>query len=319
MVTREAEQHAERPGCDLGVHLHAVLECLTGPVQHVTPQVRKSGRLNHPERHRPVDLGPQPGYPVEFAHADIGGTLAGNPRGRHLEDGPATRGHRSSETEEFRLGGVGAGHRLAIDRTVALCPRSRETKRPSFDRLLNDSGHHGDVVVGGILVAGAALTHRIAAHRTVGDLRAVIYCEAALLDGVQVLREALPLPGDALRERGARDVLDALHQLDQPLLTTGSHRREAHTAVPADHRRDTVHARRFQGLVPADLAVIVGVDVDESWGHDPAGGVDGLGGLTVESRIVAGTPAHLHDPAVLDADVGADTGRHPFRRRRSRR
>ena len=44
---------------------------------------------------------------------------------------------------------------------------------------------------------------------------------AAPLERVEVLGKALPLPLDALVQRGARDVLDALHELDQPSCWSG--------------------------------------------------------------------------------------------------
>ena len=129
---------------------------------------------------------------------------------------------------------------------MSLGARRREAERARLDGLLHDAGHRGDVVVGGRLVAGAALAHRVAAHRAVRDLRAEIDGERPLLDGVEVLGEALPLPGDALGQRGAGDVLDAFHQLDQPLFAAGADRREPDAAVAADHGGDAVQARRLQ-------------------------------------------------------------------------
>src|SRR4029077_11559365 len=152
-------------------------------------------------------------------------------------------------------------------------------------------------------VARAPLPHRVSAHGTMRDLGAEIDCQVTLLDGVEVLRKALPLPGDALRQSGTRDVLDALHQFDQPLLTTGTHRREPDAAVAADDGRDAMQAGRLQRLVPADLTVVVRVDVDEAGCHDPAGGVAGGARLALEPRAIPVAAAHLYDAAILDADV----------------
>ena len=41
------------------------------------------------------------------------------------------------------------------------------------------------------------------------------------VERVEVLGEGLPAPLDALVQRGAGDVLDAFHDLDQPLLPPG--------------------------------------------------------------------------------------------------
>lgn len=62
----------------------------------------------------------------------------------------------------------------------------------------------------------------------------------------------------------------------------------------------------FQRVVPADLAVVVGVDVDETGGDDAPRRVDlvrcvGLQAVTGPVSTVAA--AYLDDAAVLDADV----------------
>ena len=74
---------------------------------------------------------------------------------------------------------------------------------------------------GGQLVAGAALAHRVGADGAVGHLAADVDREVLLADRVEVLGVGLPPPGDALGQRGTRDVLDTLHQPDQPVLAAG--------------------------------------------------------------------------------------------------
>ncbi len=53
------------------------------------------------------------------------------------------------------------------------------------------------------------------------ELRAEVDGRLAVLERVEVLREGLPLPVDAFGERGAGNVFDAFHQLDQPLFLAG--------------------------------------------------------------------------------------------------
>ena len=114
----------------------------------------------------------------------------------------------------------------------------------------------------GRLVLRAALAHHVGAHRAVRHLRADVERARHALERVEVLGEALPLPADALGERGARDVLDALHQADQPVVAVGARRREADAAVAHHDRRDAVPRRRREVRVPGHLPVVVGVDVD---------------------------------------------------------
>ena len=125
-------------------------------------------------------------------------------------------------------------------------------------------------------------------------------------DVVHVVGERLPLaPLHALVQRGAGDVLDALHQLDQRLLAARAHRREADAAVAHHDRGRTVAGRRIHHVVPADLAVVVGVHVDPAGRDDRAVGVDGL------VRGVGDRAADRDDHAVAHADVAG-------RRRRTR-
>ena len=305
VVAGEAEQHAEGAGSELGVHPDPVVECLPGDVELLAPQVRGGLGLHHRERQRAVDLGGQPDHPVQFLHRTVQAFTRGARR-CDLEDRLTAGRHRPSEREQFVLGGIGARHRFAVDGPVRLGAGGRKAQRPSLDRLLHDACHRCDVIGGGGLVAGAAIAHCIAPHRAVGDLSAEVDGQFLLLHRVQVLREALPAPADALGERRPGDVLDTLHQLDEPLLASRLHRGEADAAVAADDGGHAVHAGRLQQAVPTDLAVVVGVDVDEARGDDAAGGIDGLRRLPLQSGVVAVAATNFDDPAVLDPDVGPE-------------
>ena len=92
-----------------------------------------------------------------------------------------------------------------------------------------------------------------------------------VLDCIEVLRERLPFPIDPLTERGSRNVFDTLHEFDEELLFAGSNGGEPDTAVAHHHRGDAVPAGRRDVRVPRDLGVVVGVDVDEPGGDEPAG------------------------------------------------
>ena len=138
----------------------------------------------------------------------------------------------------------------------------------------DDVGHRREVVGRRRARARAALAHHVGAHRAVRHLRADVDRARPLGERVEVLGERLPAPVDALAQRGAGDVLDALHQLDQPLLAAGVHRREADAAVAHHDRGDAVPARRRELRVPGGLAVVVRVHVDEAGRDQQAVGVD---------------------------------------------
>ncbi|BBZ53841.1 hypothetical protein MPHO_08330 [Mycolicibacterium phocaicum] len=138
------------------------------------------------------------------------------------------------------------------------------------------------------------------------DLGAHVDGQFTLPDDVEVLAETLPAPRDALRQGSARDVLDTLHERDQPFLLAGAHGREADATVARNDRRHAVVARRLQHAVPADLAVVVGVDVHESGSDDLAAGVDRLGRITGQHRVVRTAAVNFDDLAVLDRDIGGE-------------
>ena len=173
---------------------------------------------------------------------------------------------------------------------------------PACDRLAHVPRHLGDVVGGRVLVGDAALAHHVHAQRHVRQERGDVHRELEAVERVEVLGEGLPAPLDALVQRGAGDVLDAFHHLDQALLPTRAHRREADAAVADDDGRDAVAGRRVEHRVPRGLAVVVRVDVDEPGRDEAAGGVDDLGGVAVDVLPDG------DDHAVLDRDVAHEPG-----------
>ena len=106
---------------------------------------------------------------------------------------------------------------------------------------------------------------------------------------------------DALVQRGAGDVFDALHQLHEEVVTIGTHRCEADAAVAEDRRRDAMPARRCELVVPGRLTVVVRVRIDEARRHERAVGVEDFARGAAER-------ADLDDDTVGDGDVGAVCG-----------
>ncbi len=200
--------------------LDTVLVRLARAVQLIAPQVGQPRRLDHPERHRPVDLGAQLGHPVEFAHDTSAGLSPAMPSGATSNTArPPAAMARPSPNSSCSAAYVPG----TASPSMARWPSVRDVEKPEragLDGLLDDARHGRDVVPGGLLVAGAAVAHRVPANSAVGDLRAEVDCEITLLDGVEVLGEAFPLPCDAFGQGAARNVLDALHQLDEPLFAS---------------------------------------------------------------------------------------------------
>ena len=176
-----------------------------------------------------------------------------------------------------------------------------EPERASVERIGERVAHRSDVGGGRVGAGEGAVAHHVDAERVVGHLAADVEGVTHAVERVHVRGERLPLPRQALGERGARDVLDALHQRDQPLAVLGPHRREADAARAHDRGGHPVEARRREVAVPARLAVGVRVQVDEA-GRDPrAVRVEGAARGAVDA-------ADGGDDAVADAEVTGARG-----------
>src|SRR5690606_36647246 len=99
------------------------------------------------------------------------------------------------------------------------------------DAGLYNLRHRLDVVGAGCFILCATSAHHVGPHRAVGDLRGDVDGARHRLERVEVRGKGLPTPDHALGHRCAGNVLDALHEPDQPLAIGLAHRREAHTAV----------------------------------------------------------------------------------------
>jgi hypothetical protein len=131
------------------------------------------------------------------------------------------------------------------------------------------------------------------------QLRADVDVETAVRKPVHVVGEAFPGPRNAGAQHRLGNVLDALHQLDQPQMIVRPAGREADAAIAHDHGRDAILRRGRDVLAPGDLAVIMGVDVDKACGDELASGVDLV-------LACVGDLADLGDAAVLDRDIGLE-------------
>ncbi len=145
-------------------------------------------------------------------------------------------------------------------------------------------------------VVGAALAEHVGAERTVRHETGHVEHPGRALHFVEVLAEGLPVPVHALGQRAARDVLHALHELDEPGPVRLARRCEADAAVAHHDGGHPVPARRRHLGVPGGLPVVVRVDVDPARRHQEAVGVDFAAPLFLDL-------ADGGDDAAVDGDV----------------
>ncbi len=284
----EAEQQADRAGSDLPRHRQAI--GIGGRQQLELAPVGVTAHLHERERHGPARcLGHSPEdrellVDIREVRHPLQHALAGRAdRARDAEQLAGLRGERRCE--------------VALARTVVQRAGGREAERAGLDPVTSESGHGLDVVRGGGLAAGSALPHHVKPQRSVRDLHGDVDVERPPVEGVHELRERLPVPRETLVEHRTRDVLDALHQLDEPVVIGGMHGREADPAVADDDGRDPVPRRGDHSFCPRGLAVVVRMDVDEAGRDEQSVGVDRALGARVEAT-------DLGDEAAVDRDVG---------------
>jgi hypothetical protein len=91
--------------------------------------------------------------------------------------------------------------------------------------------HLGNVIGGRRFEVDRTVAHDIDAQRMVRDLCAEIDRVRNAFKRVEIVRETLPIPFQALGEGDAGDLLDRFHQADQRLVVLAPHRGEADAAV----------------------------------------------------------------------------------------
>ena len=192
-----------------------------------------------------------------------------------------------------------------------------EAERAGLEAFLDDGSHLLDVLRVGVLVAGAAVAHDVGADSTVGDLCADVDGFGQAVEEVEVFGEGFPAPFHALGEGGAGDVFDAFHETDEPVAAVGGGGGEADAAVAHDDGGDAVPEGGGEEGVPGDLAVEVGVDVDEAGGDEFAVGVDFFAAEVVDfaderrrrpssmatSALAGGRAGAVDDESVADDEI----------------
>ncbi len=217
--------------------------------------------------------------------------------GDQLNDAGADLPERAGDGHKLGLWREGARHLIAVDRPVAHDAGGGEANRAGAQGFPDDQGDLAGLGLGRIGVAALRPQH-IVADRPVSDHRGDAQGVFPARQIIEIFAIGLPgAPGHAFVERCAGNVLDTLHQLDQRTLAAWPHRGEAHAAIAHDDGADAVAGRGIHLLVPGDLAVIVGVNIDPGGGDDCPVGVDDLLGGLGDAR------ADRDDHPVLHRDV----------------
>ena len=214
----EAEEHPGGPARDLRDDPPTGGAVVGAGGEGVAPGVARVGRLGE---------GVGGGGAGALHQVDEPRTVAGAALvvGHELEHAVAGSADGVAEGEQLVRRRVGARDEPVLRAVQDRAARADAAgARPQA--VLGQLRHLGDLVGARLALVGA-LAHHVGAQRGVRHLGGDVDGPRRLVERVEVLREALPVPVDALVERGAGDVLHALHQLDEEALGAGAHRREA--------------------------------------------------------------------------------------------
>ncbi len=120
--------------------------------------------------------------------------------------------------------------------------------------------------------------------------------EFARAERVEIFGKGLPVPRQPLGHHDFGNILDPLHHRDEHVALMRLAGREADPAIAHHGGGHAMVRRGREPVFPQRLPVIMGVDIDEAGGDDPAARIDFL----APARFDA---ADRGDPPVLDREV----------------
>ncbi len=166
------------------------------------------------------------------------------PIGDHLHHAGIDLAQRTGDADELFARRSERRCRLALARAVVQRARGGEPECAGADPFRRDAAHLRDLLGRRGLAICTALSHHEQAQRPVAHLRGEVDVVRTALERVEVVGDALPVPGQAFVQRGAGDVLHALHELDELRVVGGVDRSEPDAAVAHHDRR---HAMADEG------------------------------------------------------------------------
>ena len=214
----------------------------------------------------------------------------------------------------------------AVGRTVIERARGREAEGPGPQPFRGEFGHAPSVLLGGGLAVGAALAHHIDPQGSVRHLSRDIGIVGTCGNGIEEIREAVPVPRQSFAQHDFGNVLHALHQVDQHVVLILVAGREADAAIAEQHGRGAGPRGRRQPVAPGHLCIVMRVNVDEARRDELAACVDLLGALgnavadgrdpavdREKIRLIGIATRTIDDRAVADHQAGTGHAKAPWR------
>ncbi len=152
-----------------------------------------------------------------------------------LQDAATGAADRCGDPDELVDTSVVGRRQLTIHALVIERARGREAQRPRPDRVGGQRRHLRHLAGRRRAAGHGSLPQHVDAQRRMRHLGADVEVELPAGQDVEIFLVGLPGPRQPLVQRRARDVFDAFHQVDQPLMVCWDHRCEADAAVAGHH------------------------------------------------------------------------------------
>jgi len=298
----EREGEAGAPGAALCIDRQVLVPALVDPAQRPSMHLRiLAGGRDHVVQDRPPRCGRE-----HLEELDVGTDVAGALC--DLDEALVTFRQHARQVQDVLVAHDVGDHGGAVKvglHAVWAEALDGEAAEPGVHALVQEPGHLLALVLRCRFARfGLLEAHDVSHQRRRGHVLDDIDALGGAVERVQVLGNRLPIPVHAQPHRLVGDRFGAGHREHRAVAKLGPDRCKAETAVPEHHRGHAVVTRDGAPRVPANLGVVVGVQVDKARCHDLAGGVDLLFGRSLRAA------AELSHLAVADPDV-ALVARHP--------
>ena len=215
----------------------------------------------------------------------------------HFEHAVPHAAHGAANRDQFFGCGGGSGDQFAVDGLVQNRAAGGETQGSGTNAFLDNARHFGDIIGGGNCARHLTVAQHIGANRAVRNVGGNVNGARQFFQCGQIFGEGFPVPLHPLSECRAGNILNALHQADQPFVAVGARRGKSDTAIAHDNGGNAVPAGRSHFGVPSRLSVIMRVDVNKSGGDDFSARVNFFAALIFDV-------ADAGYQAAIDCDIG---------------
>ncbi len=183
-----------------GTHFESLGVGRGDAIEHVPPLVGAAVGLGDGDRQRPT----RGRHHVAERCRTRGRRRGSRTPGEHAA---APGAHGFGDAHQLGRGRGEGRRRLSAARLVVERARRGEPEGAGGNGLADEVAHGRDLLGRGLGPVGASFAHHVEPERAVGDLGGEVDVVGTAFEGIEVLAERLPLPGEALVQARRRECL----------------------------------------------------------------------------------------------------------------